>query len=115
MKLIIALIQPHRLEAVKRELDQHEVSRLTVIDASGYGRQKGLIRYFRGQEVESNMIGKIELQIAVNDKFVRPTVDSIIKSARGEEGGQEGDGKIFVLPLDNVIRISDGAEGGEAI
>lgn len=115
MKLIIALIQPHRLEAVKHELDLREIFRLTVIDASGYGRQKGHARYFRGQEMESNMINKVELQIAVNDDFVRPTIEAIIKGAREDEGGQVGDGKIFVLPLEEVIRISDGTEGSEAI
>ncbi len=115
MKLIIALIQPHRLEAVKIELNKQEIYRLTVINASGYGRQKGMIQYFRGHEVESNLIDKIELQIAVNDAFVKPAIDAIIKGARSEEAGQIGDGKIFVLPLENVIRISDEKNGGEAI
>ena len=115
MKMIIALIQPHRLEAVQRELQEAGISRLTVVDASGYGRQKGQIRYFRGLEVDSNLINKVELQIAVNDDFVRPAVDAVMRGARTEEGGQLGDGKIFVLPMDNVIRISDGTEGSDAI
>ena len=115
MKLIIALIQPHRLEAVKQELTAGDISRLTVLDASGYGRQKGQMSYFRGQGVESNLISKIEIQVAVNDEFVKPAVDAIVRGAREEEGGQLGDGKIFVVPLDNVIRISDGSEGSQAI
>lgn len=115
MKLIIAMIQPHRLEAVKRELDNREIFRLTVVDASGYGRQKGQARYFRGQEMDTDLVEKIELQIGVNDDFVQPTIEAIIAGARGEEGGQLGDGKIFVLPLENAIRISDGENGGGAI
>lgn len=115
MKLIIALIQPHRLEAVKRELHQREIYRLTVLDASGYGRQKGQTQYFRSHEVDSTLIDKIEIQVAVNDSFVEPTVEGIMKGARGEEGGQIGDGKIFILPLEECIRISDGHRGGEAI
>lgn len=115
MKLIIALIQPHRLEAVKKELNEKEIYRLTVVHASGYGRQKGQIQYFRGMEVESNLIDKIELQIAVNNDFVKPAIKAIIKGARSEDDGQIGDGKIFVVPLDDVIRISDGENGKKAI
>lgn len=115
MKLIIALIQPHRLDDVKKELDKREIHRLTVIDASGYGRQKGQIEYFRGQEVESNLIEKVELQIAVNEDFVNTTIEGIIEGARTSNSGQTGDGKIFVIPLEETIRISDGARGSEAI
>ncbi len=115
MKLIIALIQPHRLEAVKRELNKREIYRLTVIDASGYGRQKGQIQYFRGMELDSTLINKIEIQVAVNNDFVKPTIEGIIAGARVEGKGQVGDGKIFVLPMDDCIRISDGQDGGEAI
>ncbi|MCB1324567.1 MAG: P-II family nitrogen regulator [Leptospiraceae bacterium] len=115
MKLIIALIQPHRVEAVKRELRKREIHRLTVLNASGYGRQKGQIKYFRGTELESNLIDKIEIQIAVNRKFVKPAIEGIIAGARSEEGGQTGDGKIFVIPLEECIRISDGVKGKDAI
>ncbi len=115
MKMIIALIQPHRLEAVKRELSKREIYRLTVLDASGYGRQKGQMQFFRGTELDSTLISKIELQIAVNDAFVKPTIEGIIAGARGEDGGQTGDGKIFVLPMEECIRISDAASGSEAI
>ena len=115
MKLIIALIQPHRLEAVKRELQQRDIHRLTVMDASGYGRQKGQMKFFRGQELDSTLINKIEIQVAVNEEFVEKTVEGIMAGARTEEGGAVGDGKIFVTPLDEVIRISDGTRGSEAI
>ena len=115
MKLVIALIQPHRLEAVKRELRERDIHRLTVLDASGYGRQKGQVKFFRGQELDSTLINKIEVQVAVNDEFVDITVEGIIAGARTDEGGQVGDGKIFVVPLEKVIRISDGTTGSEAI
>lgn len=116
MKLIIALIQPHKLDAVKRELYKREIFRLTVIDAAGYGRQKGQMKYFRGQEVEANLLEKIELQVAVNNDFVEKTIEGIVAGARdSEDEGQIGDGKIFILPLEETIRISDLKRGGEAI
>ena len=117
MKLIVAIIQPHRLEAVKQALTEVEVFRLTVTDVQGYGRQKGHTEYFRGQAMQVNLIRKVRLDIAVNEAFVQPTIDAIIKGARsGRDGkGQVGDGKIFVLPLEEVIRVSDGTTGGDAI
>lgn len=115
MKLIIALIQPHRLDDVKRELDKRDIHRLTVLDASGYGRQKGQMKYFRGQEMETNLIEKIELQIAVNEDFVDTAIEGIVKGARSNDKGQTGDGKIFVIPLEEIVRISDGQRGKEAI
>ncbi len=115
MKMIIALIQPHRLDAVKRELTSRGISRLTVIDAAGYGRQRGNIEYFRGREQEVTLVNKIELQIALNDDFVESAIEGIVAGARDEEVGQVGDGKIFVLPLEQAIRISDASRGKEAI
>ncbi|MEI8196710.1 MAG: P-II family nitrogen regulator [Phycisphaerae bacterium] len=117
MKWIIAIIQPYRLEAVKTALTEVEVFRLTVADVQGYGRQKGHTEYFRGQAMQVNLIRKVRLDIAVNDKFVQPTITAILSGARSGEGGkgQVGDGKIFILPLENVIRVSDGTQGSEAI
>jgi len=117
MKLIIAIIQPHRLEAVKQALTEVEVFRLTVSDVQGYGRQKGHTEYFRGQAMQVNLIRKVRLDIAVNEDFIQPTIQAILKSARsGPNGkGQVGDGKIFILPLADVVRVSDGKQGGEAI
>ena len=117
MKWITAIVQPHRLEAVKRCLTEVEVFRLTVSDVQGYGRQKGHTEHFRGQPMQVNLIRKVRLDIAVNDNFAQPTIAAIMKGARsGDQGkGQVGDGKIFVLPLENTIRISDGVQGGEAI
>ncbi len=117
MKWIVAIIQPFRLEAVKQALSEVEVFRLTVADVQGYGRQKGHTEYFRGQPMQVNLIRKVRLDIAVNDNFVQPTIDAIVKAARSGPGGkgQVGDGKIFVLTLENVVRVSDGTQGSEAI
>ena len=117
MKLVVASIQPHRLEAVKQALTEVEIFRLTVSDVQGYGRQKGHSEYFRGPPMQVNLIRKVRLDIAVEDEFLQRAIDAIIKGARcGENGqGKVGDGKIFIQPLENVIRISDGAEGKGAI
>lgn len=115
MKMIIALIQPHRLEAVKRALQKREIYRLTVLHASGYGRQKGQVQFFRGHEIDSSMIDKIEIQIAVNEAYVDAAVSGIMEGARSDEVGQTGDGKIFVIPMEQCIRISDGARGKDAV
>jgi len=117
LKWIIAIIQPYRLDAVKQALSDVEVFRLTVSDVQGYGRQKGHTEFFRGLAAQVNLIRKVRLDIAVNDNFVQPTIDAITKAARSGPGGkgQFGDGKIFILPLENVVRISDGVSGGEAI
>ena len=115
MKLIIAIIQPSKLEAVKAALTDVEVFRLTVMDCQGFGRQKGQTEVYRGHEFTVNLLRKVQLQIAVNDEFVEPTVNAIIKGGRTGESGDIGDGKIFVLPLDDCIRIRTGERGEEAI
>ncbi len=115
MKLIIAIIQPARLEAVKAALTDVEVFRLTVMDVQGFGRQKGHTEVYRGHEFTVNLLRKVELQIAVNDEFVQPTVDAIIRGGRTGEKGEIGDGKIFILPLEDCIRIRTGERGKEAI
>ncbi|MGC4002908.1 MAG: P-II family nitrogen regulator [Pirellulales bacterium] len=115
MKLIIAVIQPSRLEAVKTALTEVEVFRLTIMDVQGFGRQKGHSEQFRGHEIAVNLVRKVQLMIAVNEDFVEPTIDAIIKGGRTGDRGEIGDGKIFVLPLDDCIRIRTGERGGEAI
>jgi nitrogen regulatory protein P-II 1 len=115
MKWIVAIIQPHRLESVKTALTEVEVFRLTVADVQGYGRQKGHTEYFRGQPMQVNLLRKVRLDIAVNDNFVQPTINAIVKGARTGSTGAVGDGKIFVIPLERVVRVSDGQEGSEAI
>ena len=115
MKLIIAIIQPNRLEAVKEALNDVEVVRLTVMDCQGFGRQKGQTEVYRGRELTVNLLRKVQLQIAVNEVFVEPTINAIIKGGRTGETGEIGDGKIFVLPLEDCIRIRTGERGPEAI
>lgn len=115
VKLIIAIIQPGKLEAVKEALTKVEVVRLTVMDCQGFGRQKGRTAVYRGHEFSVNLLRKVQLQIAVNEQFVQPTIDAILEGGRSGPGGEIGDGKIFVLPMDDCIRIRTGERGPEAI
>jgi len=115
MKLIIVIIQPSKLEDVKAALSEVEVVRLTIMDVQGFGRQKGQTEIYRGREISFNLLRKVQLQIAVNDDFVEPTINAIIQGGRTGETGQIGDGKIFILPMENCIRIRTGEHGPEAI
>ncbi len=115
MKYIIAVVQPSRLEAVKDALSNVEVFRLTVSDAQGLGRQKGHTEVYRGHEYQVNLVQKVKLEIAVNDEFVEPTIEAIVRGGRTGEEGKIGDGKIFVLPMEDCVRIRTGERGGEAI
>ena len=112
MKLVIAYIQPERLHEVKKELYAAEVFRMSVTNALGCGQQKGYHESYRGVATEINLLKKVRLEIAVNEKFLQPTVDAIIRGART---GEIGDGKIFVLDLVECVRIRTGETGGEAI
>lgn len=112
MKLIIAYIQPERLNAVKQSLYEKEVYRLSVMNALGCGQQKGYHESYRGSDIEVNLLKKVRLEVAVNDEFVDSTVDAIIKGART---GKIGDGKIFILDLPEAIRIRTGEKGKDAI
>lgn len=114
MKYVIAIIRPERLDAVKRELQKVEVNRLTVSAASGYGAQKGHLEVYRALELNVNLLEKIKLEIAVNDNFLDPTIEAILRGAKTNDG-KIGDGKIFVLPLEDVIRIRTGETGSNAI
>ena len=115
MKFIIAIIQPSKLEDVKAALSEVEVVRLTIMDVQGFGRQKGHTESYRGHEISVNLLRKVQLQIAVNDEFVEPTVNAIIAGGRSGESGEKGDGKIFVLPMDDCVRIRTGERGEDAI
>jgi nitrogen regulatory protein P-II 1 len=112
MKLIIAYIQPHALNDVKQELYRAEVFKISITNAMGCGQQKGYTEQYRGVETEVNLLKKVRIEIAVNDTFVQPTVDAIIKGARS---GEIGDGKIFILPVEECIRIRTGETGFTAI
>ncbi len=112
MKLIVALIQPHKLPDVKHELFKAEVFKMTVSNALGAGQQKGYTETYRGIVHEINLLKKVRIEIAVNEGFVKPTIDAIIKGART---GKIGDGKIFILDLPECIRIRTGDTGSDAI
>ncbi len=112
MKLIIAMVQPHRLPDVKRELFKNKIYKLTVTNVLGAGQQKGFTETYRGVITEVNLLKKVRLEIAVNEDFVEPTIEAIKK---GAYTGNIGDGKIFVLELLRCIRIRTGEEGIEAI
>jgi nitrogen regulatory protein P-II 2 len=112
MKLIIAIIQPTRFEAVRDELYQAEINLMTVSEVLGHGRQMGVAEVYRGAKEMGNLLRKIRLEIAVNEDFVEPTIKAIVKGAKT---GETGDGKIFVLDLKECIRIRTGERGGTAI
>jgi len=112
MKLIIAIIKPDRLEAVKQELYKAEVNLITVSEVLGHGRQMGVTEVYRGVKEMGNLLRKIQLLIGVNDNFVEPTIRAIID---GGKTGEIGDGKIFVLPLEECIRIRTEERDGPAI
>lgn len=112
MKLIVAMIQPHKLNDVKQALYEAQVHKMTVSNVLGCGQQKGFTETYRGVVDEVNLLKKVQLEIAVNDDFVASTVSAIIKGART---GQIGDGKIFVLELRECIRIRTGEKGSDAI
>ena len=115
MKLIIAIIQPDKLEAVQNALVSVDVFRLTVLEIRGFGRQLGFTEVYRGTEFKVNLLKKLQLEIAVNEDFVEPTVEAIIKAGRTEPDGEIGDGKIFILPLEDCVRIRTGERGMSAI
>jgi len=112
MKLIIAYIQPHKLEDVKKALAQANVGKMSVTNSLGCGAQMGFEESYRGIKFEVNLLKKIRLEIGVNEDFVKKTIDTIIGAART---GEIGDGKIFVLDLTDCIRIRTGQHGKDAI
>ena len=112
MKLIIAIIQPHKLEDVKKELYKVDVNLITAMPVLGHGQQKGVTEFYRGVKETGNLLRKVELQIAVNENFVDPAIKAIIKGAKS---GSIGDGKIFVMDLQRCIRIRTEEEGSKAI
>jgi nitrogen regulatory protein P-II 2 len=112
MKMIVAVVQPERLERVKEALFNAEVYKMTVSRVKGCGQQAGYDEQYRGQVKKVNLLEKIRFEIAVNDSFVEPTIKAIVKGAKS---GAIGDGKIFVMPLEECIRIRTDERGGAAI
>jgi nitrogen regulatory protein P-II 2 len=112
MRYIIAIIQPDRLDEVLRILEEKEIHLVTVTSVLGRGRQKGISEVYRGHKEGGRLLKKVKLEIAVNEAFVKPTVDAIKEGART---GHVGDGKIFVLELKECFRIRTGEIGEVAI
>ncbi len=112
MKLIIAIVQPFRLEEVKQALYDADVQLMTVSEVLGHGRQGGVTEVYRGHRESGNLLRKIRLEIAVNDDWVEPTIAAIVKGAKT---GELGDGKIFVYSLEECVRIRTEERGPVAI
>jgi len=112
MKKIEAIIKPFKLDDVKEALMDADISRITVSEVKGHGRQQGHTELYRGNEYVVEYLPKIKIEIVVNEEFVQKAVDAIIAGAKT---GKIGDGKIFISPIDDVIRIRTGERGADAV
>lgn len=112
MKYIVAIIQPDRVDAVLDILEEKEIHLVTVTSVLGRGRQKGISAIYRSVKEAGNLLRKVKLEIAVNEDYLQTTLDAIIKGART---GEVGDGKIFVMNMEDCIRVRTGEHGREAI
>lgn len=112
MKLVTAIIKPFKLDEVREGLSEVGITGLTVTEIKGFGRQKGHTELYRGAEYVVDFLPKIRVEVAVADNQVESVIEAIIKAART---GKIGDGKIFVSPLDEVIRIRTGEQGEQAL
>lgn len=115
MRMVIAIIQPTKLGAVREALVKIGVTRMTVCDAQGYARQRGQTGMYRGNEYKTNLLRKISLEIVVNDDFLDRTIETLMQVARTGPEGNIGDGKIFVLPADEAIDLNPLTRGPEAV
>jgi nitrogen regulatory protein P-II 1 len=112
MKKIEAIIKPFKLDDVKEALVEAEISRITISEVKGHGRQQGHTELYRGNEYVVEYLPKIKIEIVVNDEFAEKAIEAIIKGAKT---GKIGDGKIFVSPIEDVIRIRTNERGSEAV
>jgi nitrogen regulatory protein P-II 1 len=112
MKKVEAIIRPFRLDDVRESLAEIGVKGMTITEVKGYGRQKGHTELYRGSEYQIDFLPKIKIEVIVGDRIVDKVVDTIIKAAKT---GQVGDGKIFVYPVEDVIRVRTGESGEEAL
>lgn len=112
MKYIIAIVQPHKLEEVKKALEEEDIHLMTVSTVLGQGRQKGRTQIYRGAKEIGGLLKKVKFEIAVNEDFVERTIETITRVAKT---GQIGDGKIFVFDLSEVVRVGSGERGSTAI
>ena len=112
MKLITAILKPHKLEDVKNALQEHGVKGMTVSEASGFGRQKGHTELYRGAEYVVDFLPKVKIELVVEDEMLERAVEAIQTAAHT---GRIGDGKIFIVPVEDAIRVRTGERGKEAI
>lgn len=112
MKLVVAIVKPFKVEDVKEALREIGVAGLTVSEARGFGRQRGHTEVYRGAEYQVDFLPKTRIEVMVNDSEVDGVIDALVKAART---GKIGDGKVFVVPLDEVVRIRTGEQGPEAL
>ena len=112
MKLITAVVKPHRLDEIKEALQAFGVQGLTVTEASGYGRQRGHTEVYRGAEYTVDLVPKLRLEVLCEDDDVEDLVDVVVKAA---VTGKIGDGKVWVTPVDDVVRVRTGEHGGSAL
>ncbi|MFD3581852.1 P-II family nitrogen regulator [Streptomyces sp. NPDC058683] len=112
MKLVTAIVKPYRLEAVKTALQEIGVQGLTVTEASGYGRQRGHTEVYRGAEYQVDLVPKVRIEVVVEDADSEPTIEAIVKAART---GKIGDGKVWALPVETVVRVRTGERGPDAL
>jgi nitrogen regulatory protein P-II 1 len=112
MKLVTAIIKPFKLEDVKSALEGTGVHGLTVSEASGYGRQKGHTEVYRGAEYTVDLVPKVRVEVVVEDEVVDGVVDAIV---RGASTGKIGDGKVWVIPVETIVRVRTGERGTEAL
>ena len=112
MKLILAVVKPHRLDDVKNALREAGVTGLTVVEAQGFGRQRGHTEIYRGAEYQVDFVPKVQVEVVVEDERVHEVVDAILAAART---GKIGDGKVFVVPVEQIHRIRTGEMGPDAI
>ena len=112
MKLIVAIIKPFKITEIKNALQEIGANRMTVAEVKGYGRQKGHTEIYRGTEYQIDFVPKIRLEIAVDDEELEKVIETVVRVARTDT---IGDGKIFVLPLEEVIRIRTGEHGPDAL
>ncbi|MEX2101992.1 MAG: P-II family nitrogen regulator [Actinomycetota bacterium] len=112
MKLVVAIVKPHVLDAVKEALRDVGVNGLTTTDVEGFGRQRGHTEVYRGAEYQVDFVPKVKVEVAVDDDQTQGVVDAITKAART---GKIGDGKIWVVPIETVVRIRTGEMGSDAL
>ncbi|GHJ37691.1 P-II family nitrogen regulator [Streptomyces sp. TS71-3] len=112
MKLITAVVKPHRLDEVKTALQELGVNGLTVTEASGYGRQRGHTEVYRGAEYRVDLVPKVRIEVVVEDAQADAVVDTVVRAART---GKIGDGKVWAVPVDSVVRVRTGERGPDAL